>query len=258
MVPDVLELLKHRLARLREEHGRSLVFQDSETLRTIDLARKTTISTAYEKLLQDTFTTLAEYCRQLRNEVLTAVDETVTESSTNDQISIISLATAQFEHDIYLKRFDLFGESVARHFGRRSITIDISAYRLDLYKARHHAGTADAITCFLSSLNDDIELIMQRKRRETVEQNRQTKKHLHWTTSWGFWITVIGTIAGVGGTYRALVPAPASNSMPTTPDANPAKSVTAVPSATSSSAQYRISLLQSHRPPKMLHRALRM
>lgn len=235
MAPDVLELLKRRLARLRVEHESCLVFQDSEVLRTIDVARKATISTAYEKLIQDT-TTLTEYCHQVRDEVLIVAGETSTELSANAQVLIRSVVTAQFDPDIYIKRFDGFGEAIMRHFCRRGMSIDLSMYRLDLYRARHHAGTANSITRFLSSLNDGIELLIQRKRFETAERHTQTEKHQHWTTYWGFWIAVVGTTAGVGGAYRAFVPAPASNSMPSAPDANPTKYLPGLPATTSSSS----------------------
>lgn len=250
MALEFLEVLKRRLARLREEHGSRLVFQASDALRTIDLARRATLSGAYEKLLHDTATQLAEYCRQVRAEVLKVADETVTELSANDQICIVSVVTAQFEPDQYLKRFDSFGDSVVRHFGRSGVAIDLSAYRLHLYRARHHAGTANAITLFLSSLNDDIELLMQRKCRETAEQSRQTDKHQHWTTSLGFWIALISMIAGVGGAYRAFVPAPASNSMPPAPDANPTKFLLVVPTTTRSSSATSHITRADPQPPK--------
>lgn len=232
MAPDVLELLKRKLTRLRVEHETRLVFQDSETLRIIEVARRATISNAYEKLIQDTITMLSEYCHQVRNEVLKVADETSNELSANDRVLIQSVVTAQFDPDLYLKRFDGFGDAIIRHFGRCGVSIDLSVYRLDLYRARHQVGTANSITRFLSSLNDDIELLIQRKRCETEKQRLHAEKHPHWTIKWGFWISLVGALAGVGGAYRAFVPASASNSMPSASDSNSIKSLSGLPAAT--------------------------
>jgi len=250
MEPDVLELLKRRLARLRVEHESRLVCQDSEVLRTIDVVRKATIANAYEKLLQDTIDTLAEYCHQVRDEVLKVADETSTEWSSNDQGLIQSVVTAQFDPDLYLNRFEGFGEAIIRHFGRRGTSIDLSMYRLDIYRARHQAGTANSITRFLSSLNDDIELLIQRKRCETSEQRSQEEKHPHWTTNWGFWISVVGALAGVGGAYRAFVPAPASNSMPSASGSNFTKLLSDFPAVTSGPSTPLHNTRAVSQPPK--------
>lgn len=208
MPPQILDLLERRLSRLRDEHGNQLPFLDNEALKTVDIRRKVTIADSYEQLLTGTALALSAYCEKLRSEVLKLADETVTELSLKDRDSILKAATTKVDPSLYLKRFDLFGEAIDRHFGRAGVSIKLEEYRTDLYRARQHAGTSTMINRFLASLNDDLDLLMHRKQRVVSEKDVVTSgtRH-HWMSHWGFWLTLIATVAGVMGTYRTFVPA---------------------------------------------------
>lgn len=205
---EALELLERRLSRVRDEHSNGLPFQDNEALKTIDIRRKASVSGAYEKLLSGTALRLSEYCERVKAEVLQLLDETVTAPSTNDRDAVLKVAATKFDSNLYLKRFDLFGEAIHRHFERAGITINLEDYRIDLCRARQHAGTSNTINQFLASLKDDLDLLIQRKQRISAEINKAaSNQKSHWTSHWEFLLAVIGTIATVAATYRAFVPA---------------------------------------------------
>jgi len=211
MSPQMLELFERRLCRLHEEHGIRLLFQDNEALQMVDIRRKPTISEAYERLLGGTALALSEYCDKVRLEVLQLAEETVSSPSIEDRELILKVASSKFDASLYLKRFDFFGEAICRHFGRAGGSIQLQEYRTDLYRARQHAGTSTTISRFLASLNDDLELLIQRKQRVAAgNEGGALLARPHWTAHWGFWFTAVATIAGVAATYRAFVPAPAT------------------------------------------------
>jgi hypothetical protein len=208
MPPQVVELLERRLSRLRDEHGNQLPFQDNEALETVDIRRKVTIPDAYEKFLTGTSLALSAYCEKLRSEALKLADETIRELTPEDRDSILKAVTSKVDPSLYLKRFDLFGEAIGRHFGRAGMSIKLEDYRTDLYRARQHADTSTTINRFLASLNDDLDLLIQRKQQIVSEKDVvPSDAEPHWTMHWGFWLTVVATVAGVAGTYRAFVPA---------------------------------------------------
>lgn len=206
MPPQALELLERRLSWLRDEHRNGLPFQDNEALKAIDLHRKASVSVAYEKLLSGTAMRLSEYCEKVKADVLQLLEETVTDLSTHDRNAVLKDVATNFDSTLYLKRFDLFGEAIHRHFGRAGMTINLDDYRLDLFHARLDAGTNNTINQFLATLKDDLDLLIQRKQKISTEISlAASNQKPHWTAHWGFWVAVIGTIATVAATYLAFV-----------------------------------------------------
>lgn len=225
MTPQVLELLERRLSHLRDEHGSQLSFQDNEALKTINIHRKATIPEAYERLLNGTASAVSQYLEKVRSHVLETAEEIAIELSTEDRDAILKAASAKLDPSLYLKRFDLFGEAIGRHFGRAGMSIELEHYRTDIYRARQHAGTGTTISRFVASLSDDLDLLVQRKRRVAAENYEPAPDAKpHWTSHWGFWLSVVATIAGVAGTYRAFVP-PASSSLVAAPEQRQVPSV---------------------------------
>lgn len=210
MKPDSFELSRRRLRRLREEHVSRLLAIESDALRTVDPARKRTISTAYKNFVDQTSTELTEYCARIRSEVLSFADGATTAVSAEDRKVLQEIAADQFDPSLYPKRFDLLGEAIERDLSRLGMRVDLSEFRLDLPKAGHSAGTTNGISRFLASLRDDLELLSLQKQRTGVEEAKAaTPPAVHWTSTWGFWIGAVGVVAGVAGTYRAFVPSEA-------------------------------------------------
>jgi hypothetical protein len=205
-----LKLLERRLSRLCDDHKNALPFQDTEALNAIDLQSKTSVSVAYEKLLSGTAWRLSEYCDKVKADVLQLIDGTVTDLSTDDRDAVLRVAATNFDSTLYLKRFDLFGEAIQRHFGRAGMTVNLDDYRLDLCRARLDAGTSNTIDRFFATLKDDLDLLIQRKQKIAADISlAASNQKPHWTAHWGFWVAVIAMITPVAATYLAFVNADA-------------------------------------------------
>ena len=91
---------------------------ESDALRTVDPARKRTISAAYKNFVDQTNTELTEYCARIRSEVLSFADGAITAVSAEDRKVLQEIAANQFDPTLYPKRFDLLGEAIERDLSR--------------------------------------------------------------------------------------------------------------------------------------------
>lgn len=158
MSPKLVQLLERRLSRLRDEHGRRLVFESDTALELVDPARPASVSNAYEELLRLTSTAVSDYCRQLRTEVETFTASTLPALIEADRDDVLRLTAKHADADLYLTRFDKFGEAVERRFGRTGQQLNVGALRLDLFRSRLHVGTLNEINRSLGVLRDDLDL----------------------------------------------------------------------------------------------------
>lgn len=202
-----LELLNRRLSRLRQDHENRLLMAHSGALKSIDVNRRATVATAFDQVRHDSQAGLVDYCQQVHAEVLSFVEETAPRTSEIEVNPVVDCAAHQLDADFYLKRFDDFGKSVVRHFGRAGATVDLSAFSLDHSRALLHAGTSDFITRFRSSLRDDLELV-SRKRNALEEDKDQTASSGGpvWLTTTNLVFGAVGAIAGGFAIYAFFFP----------------------------------------------------
>ena len=211
MAGIALDLLSRRLALLRQDHEHHLLRAHSEALTSININRRATVGTAFGQVRHESQRTLADYCNQLHAEVMKFVGETTLQLSRADLESILDCVAKQFDAALYVKRFDMFGEEVTRHFGRSGATVDLEALGLDLTRALLSAGTSNAISRVQASLRNDLEMLAQRQQVALEAVNlRGSTGAPRWMSSWGFWVGLLGVIATVAGTYRTFVPATAT------------------------------------------------
>ena len=158
MSPNLIDLLDRRLSRLRESHGSRLLDEGNAALKAIDIARPASVSVGYEEVLRGTALALKDYCGELRGEFDTFLGSALPSMTAQDRDDVLGLATRQLDAQLYLTRFDKFGEAVEQRFASASRRVDPQAYRTDLLRARQQAGTATTISRFLGALRDDLEL----------------------------------------------------------------------------------------------------
>ena len=178
MSPDTLELLNRKVERLRQEHVGRLLSADTAALGTIDLARKATISACFEQVLRQTSEALSDYTKRVNAEVLAVIEETNAIVALSDKEPILQIVLQHFDENLYLERFRLFGESISRTFGRAGMTIDLAPYRPDLVNAKLHTGAANSISQSVSSLADELEVVIQRQRNAVVSSPTASESKL--------------------------------------------------------------------------------
>lgn len=158
MSPKLVQLFERRLSRLRDEHGRRLVGESDAALKLVNVARPASVSSAYEELLRLTSAAVNDYCGQLRNEVVAFVGSTVPALAEADRDAILLLTARYADADLYVTRFDSFGEAVQRRIGRTGQQLDLRALRLDSLRSRLHVGMLNSINGSLGALRDDLDL----------------------------------------------------------------------------------------------------
>lgn len=139
-------------------NGRRLLGEGSAALKMIDVARPASVSNAFEELLRLTGLAVIDYCGHLNVEVETFCASTLPTLSEGDRDEILSLTTKHADANLYLTRFDKFGEAVERQFGRAGRQVDAQAFRPDLFRSRLQVGTLNAINRSLAALKDDLDL----------------------------------------------------------------------------------------------------
>lgn len=158
VTPKQRELLERRLRRLREEHSNRLLVEESTALEKIEPSRPATVGPAYEQFLHLTAAALKDHCDQVRREVASFVDQALLGLVASQIDEILQVAGKELNQNLYLERFDMFEGAIQRRFGRIGSQFDPTAVRLDLLRARQHAGTANNVSRFLASLRDDLDL----------------------------------------------------------------------------------------------------
>lgn len=215
MASLALDLLPSRLDRLRHEHESNLIRAESDILSAIDVTRRATVGTAFDRLRRESERALKQYCDKVRDEVLRFAEATTHSLTQEDVASVTECASRHVDASHHLLRFDMFRDAVARHFGRAGATIDLSALQLDLSRALLHAGSFNFVSSFKSTLHDDLELL-RHKQLATAEADRRapSKAASGWMNKWAFWVGLIGVAATIAGTYRTFVPAAAALQSP--------------------------------------------
>jgi hypothetical protein len=208
MASLALDLLASRLDRLQHEHEGILIRAESDILSAIDVTRRATVGTAFDRLRRESERALKQHCQKVRDEVLRFAEATTHSLAPEDVASVIQCASRHVDADHHLLRFDMFGDAVTRHFGRAGATIDLSAFRLDLSRALLHAGSFNSVSSFKSTLRDDLELLRRKQLLAAeVDRKAQSKATPAWMSKWGFWIGLVVAAATIAGTYRTFVPA---------------------------------------------------
>ena len=202
------QLLSRRLDRLRQDHESRLLSMESAALQSIDFNRRVTVGTAFNRVRHDTQAALADYCKHIHDEVVSFVEQTTASLTADDIATAVACSTEDLDAACYLRRFDRFGEAVIRDFGRRGAAVDLSALSLKHTRALLHAGTADLITRFGSSLKDDLETQSRKQSTLLVMEKKRASFGAPWMSKWAFWIGLPVAAATFAQTYRAFVPAP--------------------------------------------------
>ena len=158
MPPKLVLLLERRLLRLRDEHEKRLVVERDAALKLVDVARPASVSNAYEELLRLTSIAVKDYCGQLCTEIEALISSAGFALTEADRDAILRLAARHVDADLYIVRFDRFGEAAKRRFGRTGQQLDLGALRADLFRVRLHVGILNSINRSLGALRDDLDL----------------------------------------------------------------------------------------------------
>jgi Domain of unknown function (DUF4145) len=156
--PKLVELFDRRLSRLREAHGSYLLDESNTALKSIDVGRPASVTGALEELLRLTGVALNDYCSQLRSEIDVFLGSALPTLTPEDRDVVLRITAEHMDSELYLTRFDKFGEAIERHFGRAGRQVNMRVYRLNLLRARQHAGAANGVSRFLGVLRDDLDL----------------------------------------------------------------------------------------------------
>lgn len=212
MSASSLELLSSRLERLQTEHENRLLTEQSDTLKAIDISRLSTVGTAFGEVKRSSQRALQDYCFTVRNEVLSFAESAPSVLSSESISSLVDCASGRLDANIYLRHFDMFGQSVVRHFGLAGQTVDLESLRLDFSRALLDSGTYNAISSFKAALKNDLE-IMRHRQLAAAETKKQQESKLvpAWMGKLGFWLLIPGLVLTAAQTYRAFVPPPSSD-----------------------------------------------
>lgn len=162
MTPDTLPLLDRKIGRLKDEHIGKLLAILNESLKLIDISRRTTVRESLDRFAQASFDALKQYAGNVRSEVLSFSEQTRLGLSEDSRPSILDVVSRHLDEKLYPNRFRIYEEAFSRHMGRFGLSIDLTAYRADLIRASHHAATSNFIRAFLASLADDLEMLSLR------------------------------------------------------------------------------------------------
>ncbi len=173
MPPEIITLLKRKLDRLHDNHVYAIGIASSDSIKKIEFNRRSTISLSYECLITLVLKSLLDFQSKINFELINLIESTYTDFSEIDKIAVIEVVQSYFKHSTYLDIFDGFAHSITRHFGRSGINIDLSIFRLDMLRAQFHVGTCNGIRTFISSLTDNLEIIILRQKIKTALDDKK-------------------------------------------------------------------------------------
>jgi hypothetical protein len=178
MTQNVFDLLDRKIGRLKDEHVGSLLSIQNEALTLFDVSRRATARDSLDYFARATIEALWQYAADARKEVLTFTEQTQIVLDEDGKASVLGIVSKHFDVDLYLHRFRIYEEALARHMSRFGLSIDLTAFRSDLVKASHHAGTTNFIRSFLASLADDLEVLVLRAAQSAAINNSQAEPPL--------------------------------------------------------------------------------
>jgi len=178
MTPDTLSLLDRKLRRLQDEHIGKLLAILNESLRLVDVSRRSTVRESLDNFAQASLDALKQYAGNVRSNMLPFVEQTRLGITEDSRHSILDVVSKYFDEILYLSRFNVYEEAFSRHMGRYGLSIDLAAYRADLVKASHHAATSNFIRGFLASLADDLEMLSLRIDQPIASGTTPSETHL--------------------------------------------------------------------------------
>lgn len=178
MTSNILALLDRKIGRIEDGHISRLLEILNESLKLIDVSRKSTIRDSLDHFTQATMKALQQYTVDMRNEVLSFVEQIQMALTEDSKSSLLDVASKHFDDSLYLNRFRIYEGAISRHMRRFGSSIDLSAFRHDLVKASHHVATINFIRVFLASLADELETLALRHDQAILTTNTQQESRL--------------------------------------------------------------------------------
>lgn len=162
MTQNVFDLLDRKIGRLKDEHVSKLLLILNESLKLVDVSRRSTVRDSLDYFARATVEALKQYAAGVRNEVLSLVEQSQIGLAEGSKASALGVVSKHFDDSLYANRFRIYEEAFDRHIRRFGASIDLAVFRSDLIKASHHVATTNFVRGFLASLADDLETLVLR------------------------------------------------------------------------------------------------
>jgi argininosuccinate lyase len=132
-------------------------------MRILKPDRKASIGESYEHFKQATANSQADHGMKVHVEIISVIEQTQHSLSAEGKAQILQLVIKYVSEDLYMSRYQVFEEAMARQVGRWGMKLDLTGCRPDLVKSLYHVGSVNFVRQAIGKLADDLELVVQRK-----------------------------------------------------------------------------------------------
>lgn len=202
--------------RAIEREGKSLYDRHVEQLlaagnriNEYEPQRPSSVGEVYESFLADTAAALESYGNCVVERIMYVTKTIRTTIDGEERDAVLACATKYIDENLYLKRRQIFEESLERHLSRYGQQLDSNAQRFDLLRARYDAALVNATRRIVQRLRHELDLLVLRKRQR--EQQVQVSKdqgrlsaNPKWWHNFDRRIAVLGLIVAVLGVAASL------------------------------------------------------
>ena len=160
MNKEQLNLLDRKLKVAYNDHVGMLLCLGNKQLESVKPLHEITVTESIKAFSEQSNRVLFEYGNIISAETLTTINLLNAQIDTASKDNIVALIQKYLKNDLYLKRFDIYVQSIEHRLGHFGIFIDFNQekYRISTTKALMSVSVANNISRINRSIINDIDM----------------------------------------------------------------------------------------------------
>jgi hypothetical protein len=102
----------------------------------------------------------------------------------NEKNKLVEVVESYFNPDLYLKRFNIFLQSITRHMQRRGLAIDLKDYRVDMPRSICEASSKNLCRTILQKIRIEFDILIEKGARAECSEKRKSDMEIFLSYSW--------------------------------------------------------------------------
>lgn len=170
-----VEVIQQRLKLLYDDHVSELLGILNRNIDSIKPDQRASISDSIKNFNNDTRVSLLKHGDAITSELTSTLEklEIITLAEPEKNI-LVEVVVSCLNQDLYLKRFNIFLQSITRHMQRRGIAIDLKDYRVDMAQSICEASARNLCRTILQKVTIELDILIEKGARVECSEKKQS------------------------------------------------------------------------------------
>lgn len=180
-----VDVIQQRLKLLYDDHVSELLGILNRNIESIKPDQQASVSDSIKNFNNDTRVSLLKHGDTVTSGLTSTLEKleiaTLTESEKNKLVEVVE---SYLNPDLYLKRFNIFLQSITRHMQRRGLAMDLRDYRVDMPRSICEASAKNLCRTILQKIRIELDILVEKGARAESREKRKSDMEIFLSYSW--------------------------------------------------------------------------